>query len=220
MSWVIDGLKGHWRSLEPPTCMIGCISALLALMRWWGQIHWRNLDRMLLKLYLSEAGSPLLIQQRDGSSPASAWWVCAGPPVGLCRPPASSSSGPSGPQRHLSWCWCSDLQESQGFMEASVPTRVGWSMTISHTCGGGAPYNPDQSATLTWAIRDWRLLEQTRPHYHSIKHLNGWFPLRIKANWLTSQEMSSQPRQHAGSIVRGLQRGAAVHLDLTWHTSD
>lgn len=137
MTWVIDGLKGHWRSLEPPTCMIGCIFALLVLMRWWGQNHRRNLDCMLLKLYLSEAGSPVLIQQRDGSSPASAWWVCAGPPVGLCRSLASSSSGPSGPQRHLSWCWCSDLQESQGFMEASVPTRVGWSMTISHTWGGG-----------------------------------------------------------------------------------
>lgn len=58
--------------------------------------------------------SPLLIRQRDGSSPASAWWVCAGSAAELCRPPASPSSDPSRPQHHQSWCWCSDLQKTHG----------------------------------------------------------------------------------------------------------
>lgn len=82
MTWVIDRLKGHWRSLKPPTCMIGCIFALLVLMRWWGQNHRRNLDRMFVKLYLSD---------RLTLADPAAWWkftsLCL---VGLCRPPCGA----------------------------------------------------------------------------------------------------------------------------------
>lgn len=83
---------------------------------------------------------------------------------------------------------------------------------ISHM-GGRHPYNPDQSATLTWAIRDWSTNTAPLSFNQALKRLISAH--KSKANSLTSQEMSSQPRQHAGSIVRGLQRGAAVHLDLT-----
>lgn len=171
----------------------------------------------------------LSVRSRLTRADPAAWWkftsLCL---VGLCRPPCGALQVTCFIQLRPLRTTTSPVMVLM-FRPAGITGVYG--SVCAHTCrmkhdyiphvgGGGTPHNPDQSATLTWAIRDWRLFEQTRPHYHSIKHLNGWFQLIIKANSLTSQEMSSQLRQHAGSIVRELQRGAAVHLDLTWHTSD
>lgn len=87
----------------------------------------------ILSVRIRRTCSPLLIRQRDGSGPASAWWACAGSPAELCRPTASASSGPSRPPHPQSWCWYSDLQKTQALkvLKVLLHTLLGWIMTLS-----------------------------------------------------------------------------------------